>query len=280
MTDGMTLFDRSQVAHARRRGHEFGPDGAFLREEIWDRTQERLAEINRDFQNILIIGGPTQVDNATQATSLHTLPGTDLALDEEALPFADNSFDLIISLLDLHWVNDLPGALIQFNRALKPDGLFLGAMFSAGTLSELKSSFLKAEAEVGRGASPHIAPFADVRDLGALLQRAGFAMPVADQDKLTIRYQTAFHLMHDLRKMGETNALHARHKGFSLRSVFLKMAENYAQDFSGPDGRIPATFNISFLTGWAPAPDQPRPKRPGSAKARLADALQTKEQKL
>lgn len=280
MTDGLTLFDRRQVAHARKRGHSFGPDGAFLREEIWDRAQERLAEVNKDFQNILIIGGPAQTGNAIHATSLLELSGSALTLDEEALPFADNSFDLIISLLDLHWVNDLPGALIQFNRALKPDGLFLGALFSAGTLAELKSSFLKAEAEVGRGASPHIAPFADVRDLGALLQRAGFAMPVADQDKLTIRYQTAFHLMHDLRKMGETNALLARHKGFSARSVFLKMAENYALDFTGSDDRIAATFNISFLTGWAPAPGQPRPKRPGSAKARLADALQTKEQKL
>ncbi|MGD8327187.1 MAG: methyltransferase domain-containing protein [Sphingomonadales bacterium] len=284
MTDPVILFDRKQVGRARERALKMDPDGDFLRLEIWDRIQDRLLEVSRQFQNILIIGAPGSVSfpdaHVVEAHSLHRRGTSRLVLDEEILPFKDDSFDLIISLLDLHWVNDLPGALIQFNRALKADGLFMAALFSSGTLAELKSCLLEAEAALDHGTSPHIAPFADVRDLGGLLQRAGFAMPVADQDKISIRYQSAFHLMQDLRKMGESNALVTRHKGLSSRSVFFTAAESYAQAYSGDDGRVSAQFNISFLTGWAPAPGQPRPKRPGSAKVRLADALNTREQKL
>lgn len=268
----------------RLRAKEYGDDGSFLRTEIEDRILDRLEDINRQFDHALIIGSPSPktwpAKHVTYASSLYQNPHAAVAIDEEALPFQDNSFDLIISLLDLHWVNDLPGALIQFNRALRPDGLFLSALFSAGSLAALKDCFLRAESICERGASPHIAPFADVRDLGALLQRAGFAMPVTDQDTVDIRYSSLFHLLEDLRKMGETNALRARCKSFSSRQVFLKAAEFYAQNYHDAEERIIAHFNIAYLTGWAPAPGQPRPKRPGTATARLADALHTKEEKL
>jgi SAM-dependent methyltransferase len=197
--------------------------------------------------------------------------------DEEALPFRDASLDLVVSALALHTVNDLPGTLAQIRRALKPDGLFLAALYGGDTLTELRQSFAQAETEIENGISPRVAPFADLRDLGALLQRAGFALPVADVDRITVRYASPFALMHELRRMGATNTLIARRRRPLKRATLMRMAELYAQNFSDPDGRIRATFEIVWLSGWAPHESQQKPLAPGSARTRLADALGTNE---
>jgi SAM-dependent methyltransferase len=197
--------------------------------------------------------------------------------DEEALPFRDASLDLVVSALSLQFVNDLPGALVQIRRALKPDGLFLAALLGGETLTELRQAFAAAESDVEGGISPHVAPFADLRDLGALSQRAGFALPVTDTDRVVVRYDTVFGLMHDLRRMGATNALHDRRRTPLKRATLMRMAEIYMQRFADADGRVRATFEIVWLSGWAPDPSQQQPLKPGSAKARLADALGTRE---
>ena len=193
--------------------------------------------------------------------------------DAEALPFAAGSFDLVLSLLDLHWVNDLPGALAQIRHVLRPDGLFLGALLGGETLSELRAVLLAAEAEVSGGASPRVAPKVDLRDAGALLQRAGFALPVADADTLTVSYPNALALMRELRGMGEGNAVAGRSRRFTRRAVLLRAAALYEERFADADGRVPATFQVLYLTGWAPHDSQPRPLHPGSAQASLARAL-------
>ena len=205
-------------------------------------------------------------------------PGVRVQLDEEALPFADESLDLVVSTLALHWVNDLPGAMIQIRRALKPDGLFMGALFGGETLTELRQSLTQAESELSNGAGLRIAPFADAFDGAGLLQRAGFALPVADVDRVVVRYANPLRLIDDLRAMGETNALVDRARQPLSRPVLARALEIYAERFADPDGRIRATFDIITLTGWAPHPDQQKPLKPGSAKMRLADALGVKEQ--
>src|SRR6201994_1613609 len=189
-----------------------------------------------------------------------------LALEAEAL-------DLVISALAFQFVNDLPGVLAQIRRALRPDGLLLAAMIGGDTLTELRQSFAAAEAELEGGVSPRVAPFADLRDIGALLQRAGFALPVTDVDRVAVRYDNAFALMQDLRRMGATNVLVERRRIPTRRATLLRMAEIYAERFSDPDGRIRATFDIVWLSGWAPHESQQKPLRPGSAKASLADAV-------
>ena len=205
---------------------------------------------------------------------LRHAPAPRLVADEEMLPFAHASLNLATSILSLHAVNDLPGALVQIRRALKPDGLFMAAMFGGETLTELRQSLAAAEIEVEGGLSPRVAPFADLRDIGALLQRAGFALPVADTDRVTVRYRDPFRLMADLRGMGETNAHLERRKGFTRRATLLRAAELYQERFAGPDGRIPATFQVLYLTGWVPdAATQQKPLKPGSAAASLAEAL-------
>ena len=193
--------------------------------------------------------------------------------DEEALPFAEARFDLAVSALSLQTVNDLPGALIQIRRILKPDGLFLGCLLGGASLRELRSALAVAESELYGGISPRVAPFADVREMGGLLQRAGLALPVADSEPLTVRYRDMFALMADLRAMGATNALVARLRKPSSRKLFLRAAEIYAERFSDPDGRVRATFELVFVSGWAPHESQQKPLRPGSAKVRLEDAL-------
>lgn len=195
------------------------------------------------------------------------------------MPFAENSFDLIASTLSLHWVNDLPGALVQIRRALKPDGLFLAAMLGGDTLIELRRAFLDAEAETTGGTSPRTSPVADVADAGSLLQRAGFALPVVDTDTLTVTYEDMFALMRDLRGMGEANAVAARSRTFLRRDTLFAAAARYHELYADEDGRIPATFQIIWMTGWAPHETQQQPLRPGSGAARLADALETEEVK-
>ena len=198
-------------------------------------------------------------------------------MDEERLAFKDESLDLVVSLLALHWSNDTPGALIQIRRALKPDGLFLGAILGGGTLTELRQSLTEAEAELSGGAGPRISPFADTFDAAGLLQRSGFALPVVDLERVTVRYSHPLTLIADLRAMGETNVLTDRARRPLSRAVLARACEIYADRFADPDGRVRATFDILTLTGWAPHPDQQQPLRPGSAKMRLADALGTRE---
>ncbi|MGH6817136.1 MAG: methyltransferase domain-containing protein, partial [Methylovirgula sp.] len=199
--------------------------------------------------------------------------------DEELLPFKPGAFDLAVSALALQNVNDLPGALAQIRRSLRPDGLFLGCLLGGRSLEELRAALAAAEIEIVGGTSPRVVPFADVRDMGGLLQRAGFALPVADVEPLTVRYTHMFALLADLRGMGATNVLVERLHRPTRRRIFLRAAEIYARDYADADGRLRATFELLFLSGWAPHESQQKPLRPGSAKLRLADALGTKERK-
>ena len=196
-----------------------------------------------------------------------------LCADEEAMPFGAGAFDLVLSNLSLHWVNDLPGALAQIRHCLKPDGLFLAALLAGDTLTELRDALIEAEIAVAGGASPRVSPVADMRDLAGLLQRAGFALPVVDRDSITVTYADAFRLMADLRGMGETNATAARSRHPARRALFLEAAARYRAGHGDPQGRVPATFQVVYLTAWAPHDSQQKPLRPGSATARLADAL-------
>lgn len=202
-------------------------------------------------------------------------PAPRIVCDEEFLPFRMGSLDLVSSALTLHWVNDLPGTLIQARQALRPDGLFIAALFGGETLKELRESLMQAELECEGGVSPRISPFADVRDLGSLLQRAGFALPVVDADPITVRYETAFHLLRDLKAMGETSALNDRRRVPLRRQTLLRMAEIYQERFADADGRIRATFEFLYATGWAPHESQQKPLKPGSAEVKLEDALKS-----
>jgi SAM-dependent methyltransferase len=283
---GPVVFDRTLLRARQRRARLLGPE-TFLIERVAADVAERLGAVLRDFPVAADIGTPTDAvrDVLSGDARIGTLitaravPGEGLAVaaDEEALPFRDGSLDLAVSALALQFVNDLPGALIQIRRALKPDGLFLAALLGGDTLAELRQSFAQAESEVEGGVSPHVAPFADVRDLGALLQRAGFALPVTDVERLTVRYSSPFVLMSELRRMGATNALAERRRKPLRRATLNHMAEIYAQRFADRDGKVRATFDLIWLSGWAPHESQQKPLRPGSAQTRLADALGTRE---
>ncbi|MDA5192357.1 methyltransferase domain-containing protein [Govanella unica] len=291
----ITVFDRLNLRRHRERAVAEFADHAFLVDEVAERIAERLDDINRPFPNALDLGshhGP--LGRALQARPGHqSLLSTDLALgfakqsaghhlqaDEEFLPFAPQSFDLVTSAMSLHWVNDLPGALVQIRQTLRPDGLFIGTLFGSETLKELRQAFLEAETAIEGGVSPRVSPFTDVRLAGALLQRAGFALPVADADLVTVTYSDVFALMRDLKGMGESNVHVDRRRGFTNRRTIVAAAEAYHATHALPDGRIPATFQIIYLTGWAPHESQQKPLRPGSAKTRLADVLGVKEGKL
>ncbi|MCZ6862379.1 MAG: methyltransferase domain-containing protein [Alphaproteobacteria bacterium] len=297
MNDGHKIFDRRAVRAHRDRAARAPEGHDFLHREVAARLVERLGEIRRDFACVLELGchrGALSV-LLTRRGDVETLVASDLspacaghardvaplamtlAGDEEALPIATGGFDLVISCLALHWVNDLPGALIQARRALKPDGLFLAALFGGTTLGQLRQAMMKAEIEVEGGASPRISPFVDIRDAGALLQRAGFALPVVDRDEITVAYENPLALMKDLRLMGEANAMRERRVGFSRRETLLRAAAIYEGTSKGADGRVPASFEIIYLTGWAPDPSQPKALRPGSAQTHLADALGSEE---
>ena len=244
---------------------------------------ERIASIQRRFQRALDLNSRKHSFASLRNAAEHwTRAGyeadePDVIADDEYLPFTDGSFDLVTSLLALHCVNDLPGTLIQIRRALKPDGVFVAALFGGETLRELRFAFAAAEAAALGGVSPRIAPFADVRDLGGLLQRAGFALPVADLERTTVRYREPMRLLADLRALGETNVLVQRRPNFLSRRLLQSVFTEYAQQFSDDQGRLIATFDIVYLIGWAPHESQPKPLRPGSATARLADALDTVE---
>ena len=287
MASGPTVFDRPLLRARQARARAQGPV-MFLLERVAEDLVERVGTVLRRFAIAADIGTPTHALHSTLATSgkIETMIAVShtphegrlqIAADEELLPFADGSLDLAVSALALQSVNDLPGALIQIRRALKPDGLMLAALLCGDTLAELRQAFALAETEVEGGLSPRVAPFADLRELGALLQRAGFELPVADSDKLIVRYDSAFALMRDLRGMGATNALTERRRTPLKRATLMRMAQIYAERFSDPDGRVRATFEIAWLSGWAPHESQQKPLKPGSAARRLADALGTTE---
>jgi len=288
MTEEAHVFDRRLVRRHRSRAAAGLAGHDFLFREIAERLADRLDDVRRDFPVALDLGCHSGQVGAVLAGrgGIETLIQSDLCLDqvsratgcrvaadEEALPFAAASVDLVMSNLSLHWVNDLPGALIQIRRVLRPDGLFLAGLLGGETLHELRAALLDAEIEVSGGAAPRVSPFADVRDAGALLQRAGFALPVADSDRVTVTYADALALMRDLRGMGEANAVHARPRSFTRREVMARAAAIYGTRFGDSAGRIRATFQVIYLTGWAPDPSQQQPLRPGSAQSRLSDAL-------
>jgi SAM-dependent methyltransferase len=301
MDERIEVFDRRAVRRHRERAAKTLAAHDFLLREVADRLAERLDDVTRQFSLALDLGchdgtlgralggcgergGRGGIETLVQsdlspamAKKAADCGRPALAADEEALPFAEATFDAVFSLLSLHWVNDLPGALIQVRRALKPDGLFLAAMLGGETLKELRAALLEAEVEVEGGAGPRVSPFADVRDLGALLQRAGFALPVADVDDIEVSYPNAVKLMADLRGMGEANAVADRRKGFSRRATLMRAGELYAERHADADGRLPATFQVIYLTAWAPHESQPQPLAPGSAKTRLAAALDSEE---
>jgi SAM-dependent methyltransferase len=285
-----TIFDRPLLRAHQRRARARGA-ATFLVDHVAAELAERLAAVLRIFDVAVDLGTPTDALRRALAGTdkIGTLIAAEpsagardgeflrVAADEEALPFADASLDLVVSALALQWVNDLPGTLVQIRRALKPDGLLMAAMLGGDTLIELREAFASAESEIEGGLSPRVAPFADLRELGALMQRAGFALPVVDSDRLTVRYESAFALMRDLRAMGATNVLAERRRAPLRRATLMRMAEIYAERFADADGRVRATFEIAWLSGWSPHESQQKPLKPGSASQRLADALGAKE---
>lgn len=260
------LFDRRAVAQKRARALKHAEPALFLHEIAAAEVSERLSEINRSFKKVAIIG-------SFSAPWLQAFPNARMVNDDDVLDIEEKTFDLIIHGLSLHSANDPVGQLVQCRRALKPDGLFIGVMLGGQTLSELRASLSEAETRVTGGLSPRVAPMAELRDLGGLIQRAGLALPVADSQKVPASYRDIYGLIRDLRAMGETNSLSGRRKTFTSKAVMALAAEIYADNFRCEDGRVKATFELIFLTGWAPSETQPKPLRPGSAQSRLADAL-------
>ena len=267
------LFDRALLRARQYRALRLGP-AAFLLDRVGEDMEERLQAVLRDFTDVADIWTPG--DGLRKQARDRFKSVARLALDDaqgEALPLRPGSLDLAVSALAFQFVNDLPGVLAQIRRALRPDGLLLAAMFGGDTLTELRQSFAAAETEMEGGLSPRVAPFADLRDLGALLQRAGFALPVTDVDRIVVRYDSAFALMADLRRMGATNILLERRRTPTRRATMLRMAQIYGERFADPDGRIRATFDVIWLSGWAPHESQQKPLKPGSATASLAEAV-------
>ncbi|MBK19221.1 MAG: SAM-dependent methyltransferase [Rhodospirillaceae bacterium] len=282
------IFDRNAVRRHQARAAASFAEHDFLFREVAERLADRLQDIKRSFDVGISLGargdhlreslmGNDAISVLHEMGSNTGSPGIAFIGDEEALPVKPNSADLIVSNLALHWTNDVPGTLIQCRQALKPDGLFMAAILGGETLTELRQVLMEVEAEISGGVSPRISPFAELSDAASLLQRAGFNLPVADSDTITVTYSNVFALMHDLRGMGETNAVVTRPKYFSKRQIFLRAAERYSELFAGSDGKIPASFQVLYLTGWAPDASQQKPLRPGTASTRLADALETEE---
>ena len=294
MTDTMTVFNRTLVRQRRNRHAATLHDFDFLLRDVAERLTDRLDDVMRSFPLALDLGcrggilgralaGRGGIETLLQSDLSSAMASQALVLgptfvgDEEALPIADRSLDLVMSSLSLHWVNDLPGALVQVQQALKADGLLLAALFGGETLFELRDSLASAEMELEGGMSPRVSPFADIRDLGSLMQRAGFALPVIDTETITVSYAEPLSLMRDLRGMAESNTVLARRKTPLRRSTLVRACEIYQQKYGGPDGQIPATFQVMMLTGWAPDANQPQPLKPGQATTRLSDVLNAEE---
>lgn len=282
------LFDQDLIVARKKRAlAQAAPGAAFLAERVAEDLGDRLAPVERRFAEAVAlhcitphaadaIAASGKADRITRVEADAAFLGGagGLLAPPDRVPLAPQSADLVVSLLSLHEANDVPGQLIQIRRALRPDGLFLGALAGGGTLAELRDSLLAAETETSGGAAPRVMPFADVREAGALLQRAGFALPVADVDTITVRYDTMFGLLRDLRAMGATSALAERPRRPARRELFRRAAELYAERHSDRDGRVRATFSIVWLSGWAPHESQQKPLRPGSAQASLRDFLE------
>lgn len=286
------VFDRVLLRQRRARAASGWAAHDFLKREMATALRERLDDIRHPFPRLLDLGshggelvealrgragGELTVSTDLSRHFLNKSAGPRVVADEEFLPFAPASFDLVTSALALHWVNDLPGALLQIRQILKPDGLFLAAMLGGSSLTELRQCLLQAESEIEGGASPRVSPFVDLRDAAGLLQRAGFALPVADIDRLSVTYADPFALMRELRGMGESNVVLERRRAPLRRQTLLRAAALYSDRFGRPDGRITATFEIVYLHAWAPHESQQKPLRPGSAQQRLAEALGVRE---
>ena len=270
MTTPPPLTDRTALARNRARAATLPDRALFLQQGVVDEVQERLTEVNRRFTDVAVVTGEPSLWQAA-------LPGARMVADTPVLDLAPASQDLVIHALCLHWADDPVGQIVQCARALRPDGLFLAALFGGRTLHELRACLAEAEVAATGGLSPRVLPMGEIRDLGGLVQRAGLALPVADSGVRTVLYRDAWHLMADLRSMGEGNALHARQRRFTRAAVMTGAAARYAQAYAQADGKVRATFEIIFLTGWAPHADQQKPLRPGSAVQRLADALNARE---
>ncbi len=295
MTEAVSIFNRNTVRLHRERALSYPSDSDFLLREVANRLVDRLEDVTSHFETAVELGCRSGIlgellQNYSRVDSLfccdyssnitnaaRSNPGCRATAfsvaDEEALPFGDGKLDLVVSNLSLHWVNDLPGSFAQIKRALRPDGLFLATLFGGETLHELRSVLSDAEIAVEGGLSPRVSPFTDIRDAGGLLQRAGFALPVVDTETITVFYEEPFRLLRDLRGMGETNAVQERRKTFSRRETLMTALNLYRERFAGSDGRIPATFTILYLSGWAPAPGQQQPLKPGQGKVSLRDFL-------
>jgi SAM-dependent methyltransferase len=288
MTDRMHVFDRSLVRRRRARFARGFATAGFLVEEVADRLLDRLADIRRTFPRTLVLGGQQGVLEDALAgrfgiellVACDSVPGMlrggaalPVVASEEALPFGAERFDAALGVMVLHWVNDLPGTLVQLRTCLAPDGLLLMAMPGGETLIELRQALMQAELECEGGVSPRVSPFADVRDAGSLLQRAGFALPVVDVDRITVTYAYPIRLMQELARMGESNALLQRRRGPLRRQTLMRACELYVEMFGDVDGRVPATFDILFLTAWKPHESQPKPLPRGSATVSLMEAL-------
>ncbi|MBX9453721.1 MAG: methyltransferase domain-containing protein [Mesorhizobium sp.] len=281
------IFDHDSLLAKKRRALRIADAGAgFLMQRAAGDLEDRLAAVERRFERAAALfsmtseasdavsaSGKAETVARVEADATLFAQGAGEVAPSETLPFEPESVDLVVSLYALQDMNDVPGMLVQIRRALRPDGLFLGCMAGAGTLGELREALLAAETELHGGASPRVSPFTDVRDAGALLQRAGFALPVADLETVTVRYDSMFALMRDLRAMGATNALAGRSRKPATRALFMRAAEIYAERFSDPDGRIRATFSTIWLSGWAPHSSQQKPLKPGSATVSLAKVL-------
>ncbi len=294
MSDFVPIFDRQAVRRHRDRAARAWEEHSFLHDEVAARLRDRLADVRRDFRKVLdlscregamarALAAESGLRSVVQCELSERMArnargdGPTLVASADAMPFRAESFDLVLSCLDLHWIDDLPGALLQIRQCLKPDGLFLAALLGGDSLQELRASLTEAETLDRGGSYPRVSPMTDVRDAGALLQRAGFALPVADTDSITVTYENTLRLMQDLRGMGENNALTQRSREFARRSLFMELERSYRNRHGLPDDRLPATFQIIFLTAWAPDASQQKPLRPGSAAQRLADALNVEE---
>ncbi len=284
----ISVFDRKAVQRHRDRAARDFSGYRFLFDDMADRLVERVGDVLRDFPCVADIGGRdgTLAARLREQRGIGAVVTTDLSphfsrqnpgwavvADDEALPFAAGSLDLVVSCLSLHWVNDLPGALLQIRQALKPDGLFIACLWGGETLHELRAALSAAEIAEEGGLSPRVSPFLDLRDAGMLLQRAGFALPVVDQDTLTVSYPSPLKLLADLRGMGESNAVAARRKTVTRRATLWRAMQHYLDSHQDAEGRVNATFQAIWLAGWAPSPDQPKAKERGSATHRLADVL-------
>lgn len=281
----INIFDRQLLRQYKEKAGPERHKYSFLFDWSEQQIKDRLSVIIRDHENALLLGEFSNDFRSERITRQFHLknfapkepPAKTVIADEEFLPVRPGSLDLILANLNLHAINDVPGVFKQIKDALKPDGLFLGSLFGGETLTELRASLMHAEIALSSGASPRVFPFADKQDMGALLQRAGFALPVVDSEIVTVSYETMFHLMRDIKGMGENNIIRERARTYAGRELFMKAALHYQDNFPDKDGRIKASFEMIFMIGWAPHESQQKPLKPGSAKSRLAEALETQE---